>query len=133
MLHTQSMSVRYSKVYIYGFQNVTVLRTSCRLILLNLQSILIFWKIILFVVSLQTLLPAANLLQLTDVRDACCEFLLAQLHPTNCLGIKVKSLKDDLQKKNIYWKWFLWFILTNRKSIYCKKIVMTYVKNDRIR
>jgi hypothetical protein len=37
----------------------------------------------------QTLLPAANLLQLTDVRDACCEFLLAQLHPTNCLGIKV--------------------------------------------
>jgi len=41
-------NLRYSKVYIYGFQNVTVLRTSCRLILLNLQSILIFWIIILF-------------------------------------------------------------------------------------
>ena len=38
--------------------------------------------------NLQTLLPAANLLQLTDVRDACCEFLQSQLHPTNCLGIR---------------------------------------------
>ena len=36
----------------------------------------------------QVLLPAANLLQLTDVRDACCDFLKAQLHPTNCLGIR---------------------------------------------
>jgi len=36
----------------------------------------------------QCLLPAANLLQLTDVRDACCEFLQSQLHPTNCLGIR---------------------------------------------
>jgi len=38
--------------------------------------------------NVQTLLPAANLLQLIDVRDACCEFLAAQLHPTNALGIK---------------------------------------------
>merc|ERR1719300_1490794 len=38
--------------------------------------------------NVQSLLPAANLLQLTDVRDACCEFLQAQLHPTNCLGIR---------------------------------------------
>ena len=28
------------------------------------------------------------MLQLTDVRDACCEFLQSQLHPTNCLGIR---------------------------------------------
>lgn len=41
-----------------------------------------------FFVLLQVLLPAANLLQLTDVRDACCDFLQAQLHPTNCLGIR---------------------------------------------
>jgi len=34
------------------------------------------------------LLPAANLLQLHDVQDACCDFLQSQLHPTNCLGIK---------------------------------------------
>ncbi|XP_034256887.1 ring canal kelch homolog [Thrips palmi] len=38
--------------------------------------------------NVQVLLPAANLLQLTDVRDACCDFLQGQLHPTNCLGIR---------------------------------------------
>lgn len=38
--------------------------------------------------NVQVLLPAANLLQLTDVRDACCDFLQSQLHPTNCLGIR---------------------------------------------
>lgn len=38
--------------------------------------------------NVQVLLPAANLLQLTDVRDACCDFLEAQLHPSNCLGIR---------------------------------------------
>lgn len=37
--------------------------------------------------NVQTLLPAANLLQLSEVRDACCEFLQSQLHPSNCLGI----------------------------------------------
>ena len=42
--------------------------------------------------NVQTLLPAANLLQLIDVRDACCEFLAAQLHPTNALGIKVRII-----------------------------------------
>lgn len=36
----------------------------------------------------QVLLPAANILQLVEVRDACCDFLQAQLHPSNCLGIK---------------------------------------------
>jgi kelch-like protein 2/3 len=36
----------------------------------------------------KVLLPAANLLQLQDVQDACCDFLQTQLHPTNCLGIK---------------------------------------------
>merc|ERR1712223_2016713 len=38
--------------------------------------------------NVQSLLPAANLMQLSDVKEACCEFLLNQLHPTNCLGIK---------------------------------------------
>ncbi|VDP73334.1 unnamed protein product, partial [Schistosoma curassoni] len=38
--------------------------------------------------NVQTLLPAANLLQLTAVRDICCEFLQFQLHPSNCLGIQ---------------------------------------------
>ncbi|XP_071483433.1 kelch-like protein 3 [Diadema setosum] len=38
--------------------------------------------------NVQTLLPAASLLQLNDVRVACCDFLQKQLHPTNCLGIQ---------------------------------------------
>lgn len=38
--------------------------------------------------NVQILLTAANLLQLTDVRDACCDFLQTQLDPTNCLGIR---------------------------------------------
>lgn len=35
-----------------------------------------------------TILPAANLLQILVIRDACCNFLLNQLHPSNCLGIR---------------------------------------------
>lgn len=38
--------------------------------------------------NVQVLLTAANLLQLTDVRDACCDYLQAQLDPSNCLGIR---------------------------------------------
>ncbi|XP_036404965.1 kelch-like protein 3 [Megalops cyprinoides] len=38
--------------------------------------------------NVQVLLPAASLLQLMDVRQACCDFLQTQLHPTNCLGIR---------------------------------------------
>lgn len=41
-----------------------------------------------FLCIFQTLLPAANILQMTEVRDACCEFLQSQLHPSNALGIK---------------------------------------------
>ena len=37
--------------------------------------------------TFQNLLPAANILQLFEVQDACCEFLRSQLHPSNCLGI----------------------------------------------
>ncbi|XP_061832638.1 kelch-like protein 3 [Nerophis lumbriciformis] len=38
--------------------------------------------------NVQVLLPAASLLQLMDVRQVCCDFLQAQLHPSNCLGIR---------------------------------------------
>lgn len=37
--------------------------------------------------NVQQLLAASNLLQLTNVRDACCTFLKKQLDPCNALGI----------------------------------------------
>lgn len=37
--------------------------------------------------NVQSLLPAANLFQMNSVKKLCCEFLQAQLHATNCLGI----------------------------------------------
>nr|XP_009862126.1 kelch-like protein 3 [Ciona intestinalis] len=38
--------------------------------------------------NVQSLLPAASLLELTFVRESCCCFLQSQLHPSNCLGIR---------------------------------------------
>lgn len=46
--------------------------------------------------NVQSLLPAANLLQLSWVRDSCCRFLQSHLHPSNCLGIR--SFGNLLQK-----------------------------------
>lgn len=36
---------------------------------------------------MQQLLSTADLLQITDVRESFCDFLQAQLDPTNCLSI----------------------------------------------
>lgn len=38
--------------------------------------------------NVQVLLPASSLLQIQEVREACCRFLMKQLDPTNCLGIR---------------------------------------------
>lgn len=38
--------------------------------------------------NVQTLLPVACLLQLTEIQEICCEFLKKQLDPSNCLGIR---------------------------------------------
>ncbi|XP_046627116.1 kelch-like protein 5 isoform X1 [Neodiprion virginianus] len=39
--------------------------------------------------SVETLLGTACLLQLNPVVKACCHFLIKQLHPSNCLGIRM--------------------------------------------
>ena len=38
--------------------------------------------------NVQTVLPAACLMQLAEIQEACCEFLKKQLDPINCLGIR---------------------------------------------
>lgn len=38
--------------------------------------------------NVQILLQAANLLQLNEVKLACCDFLQSQLDPSNCIGIR---------------------------------------------
>lgn len=38
--------------------------------------------------NVQTLLTAANILQMFEVKEACCDFLQSQLHPSNCIGIR---------------------------------------------
>ncbi|KAG5285335.1 hypothetical protein AALO_G00002270 [Alosa alosa] len=56
--------------------------------------------------NVQVLLPAAGLLQLSDVKKACGEFLSSQLHPTNCLGIRafadLHACADLLTQANTY-------------------------------
>ncbi|XP_043924914.1 kelch-like protein 3 isoform X2 [Protopterus annectens] len=56
--------------------------------------------------NVQVLLPAASLLQLMDVRQACCNFLQCQLDPTNCLGIRafadVHTCTELLDQANAY-------------------------------
>lgn len=50
--------------------------------------------------NVQVLLPASSLLQMNEVREACCRFLLRQLHPTNCLGIRSFAGKDGTLFRN---------------------------------
>lgn len=52
--------------------------------------------------NVQVLLPASSILQMQDVREACCRFLLRQLHPTNCLGIR--SFADTHSCKELHLK-----------------------------
>ena len=55
--------------------------------------------------NVQPLLKAAAILQLCEIVEACCKFLSAQLHPSNCLGIAAfaevhgcKSLEDSARE-----------------------------------
>lgn len=84
----------------------------CFLVLLVVFLLILFFVIIVVLIALhfcsplQTLLPAASLLQLNGVRDACCKFLLSQLDPSNCLGIRgfadTHSCSDLLKSAHKY-------------------------------
>lgn len=39
----------------------------------------------------QDVLSASNMLGLSDVVQACCDFLQKELHPSNCVGESVYS------------------------------------------
>ena len=56
--------------------------------------------------NVQTLLPAACLLQLQEIQDVCCEFLKRQLDPSNCLGIRAfadtHACRDLLKKADAF-------------------------------
>ena len=51
--------------------------------------------------NVQVLLPASSILQMATVREACCKFLMRQLHPTNCLGIR--SFAGRVRLMNYYY------------------------------
>ncbi|XP_008181128.1 kelch-like protein 2 isoform X1 [Acyrthosiphon pisum] len=48
--------------------------------------------------NVQALLAAASLLQLREVKEACCDFLNSQLRPTNCIGITAIADKYSCTK-----------------------------------
>lgn len=74
-----------------------------------------------FIFMFQTLLPAANILQMTEVRDACCEFLQSQLHPSNALGIKafadLHACTDLLAYANTYCEQHFTYVVKFSKCI----------------
>lgn len=56
--------------------------------------------------NVETLLATASLLQLSSIVDACCQFLVKQLHPSNCLGIRrfadIHGCSNLLKTANTY-------------------------------
>uniref|UniRef100_A0AAY4D4I3 BTB domain-containing protein n=1 Tax=Denticeps clupeoides TaxID=299321 RepID=A0AAY4D4I3_9TELE len=56
--------------------------------------------------TIESLLAAACLLQLSQVVEVCCNFLMKQLHPSNCLGIRsfadAQGCVDLLNVAHIY-------------------------------
>ena len=61
-------------------------------------------EVVVTVENVQDLLPAAGILQLRELKDACCAFLSDHMDTTNCLGIKqfadLHSCPDLVKKAN---------------------------------
>uniref|UniRef100_A0A8D1VS72 BACK domain-containing protein n=1 Tax=Sus scrofa TaxID=9823 RepID=A0A8D1VS72_PIG len=62
--------------------------SSCRLIIFLLLEMGCGGRLELKEDNIECLLSTACLLQLSQVVEACCKFLMKQLHPSNCLGIR---------------------------------------------
>nr|CAH7766918.1 unnamed protein product [Callosobruchus chinensis] len=73
-------------------------------------------QIVITTDNVQVLLPASGLLQMQEVREACCRFLLRQLHPTNCLGIR--SFADTHSCKELHHKSHI-YALQNFQQVVC--------------
>ncbi|XP_042699365.2 kelch-like protein 5 isoform X2 [Chrysemys picta bellii] len=84
--------------------------------------------------NIECLLSTACLLQLSQVVEACCKFLMKQLHPSNCLGIR--SFADaqgctDLHKVAHNFTMFLADMENNalfKDDIECQKLIMEAMK-----
>ena len=58
--------------------------------------------------NIQSLLGAASLLQITPVKEACCEFLRVRLDPENCLGIcSFADMHGCTALRDISWRFAL--------------------------
>ncbi|XP_060874123.1 kelch-like protein 2 [Metopolophium dirhodum] len=67
--------------------DLVVLREIDSTALQQLVNFIYSGRIVITEENVQDLLPAANLLQLQEVKEVCCDFLNSQLCPTNCIGI----------------------------------------------
>lgn len=84
--------------------------------------------------NIECLLSTACLLQLSQVVEACCKFLMKQLHPSNCLGIR--SFADaqgctDLHKVAhnytmvcCYFKYHPLYLVRKIQNVFLNKILM---------
>jgi len=87
--------------------------------------------------NVQALLPAASLLQLTDVRTACCEFLKTQLHPTNCLGIMrfadLHLCKDLVSAAHSFIEQYFTDVVTSEEflQLECWQVI-EFISSDRL-
>lgn len=87
--------------------------------------------------NVQSLLPAANLLQLPDVRNACCEFLKTQLHPTNCLGIMrfadLHSCPDLVTAARSYIEQYFTDVVSSEEflQLECRQVI-DFVSSDQL-
>lgn len=65
-------------------------------------------KIALSPTNAQALLHASSILQLDSLAKACCDFMISQLHPSNCIGVRELAHRlgqvELVRKADVYTK-----------------------------